>query len=192
MEDFLGSDAGTHKQYDRSRRPALYRCAILTWMLSSFGAHVDKITNLRNIFTAPCIMILRREIHITWVIVIVVLKVSPVLGPGIALATPVLGPGITLATPVLGPGIPGLVPLLGLRAWARQVKASSPWVHFFVTSLCIVCGECDASLVPITWPAATPSCCGFYAPPPWCSCIFCVVWGYPSLEASPSHETIHL
>ena len=40
--------------------------------------------NLRDIFTAPCIMILRREIHITWVIVIVVLKVQPVLGPGIA------------------------------------------------------------------------------------------------------------
>jgi len=31
-------------------------------------------------------MILRREIHITWGIGIVVLNVSPVLGPGIALA----------------------------------------------------------------------------------------------------------
>ena len=39
-------------------------------------------------------MILRREIHITWVIVIVVLKVSPVLGPGIALAY--LGPKMAL------------------------------------------------------------------------------------------------
>ena len=42
--------------------------------------------NLRDIYTAPCIMILRREIHITRVIVIVVLKVEPVLGPGIARA----------------------------------------------------------------------------------------------------------
>ena len=42
--------------------------------------------NLRDIFTAPCIMILRREIHIKRVIVIVVLKVEPVLGPGIARA----------------------------------------------------------------------------------------------------------
>ena len=39
-------------------------------------------------------MILRWEIHITWGIGIVVLKVSPVLGPGIALAY--LGPKMAL------------------------------------------------------------------------------------------------
>ena len=55
----------------------------------------SKITiNLRDIYTAPCVMILRRDIHITWGIAIVVLKVSPVLGPGIALAY--LGPKMAL------------------------------------------------------------------------------------------------
>ena len=42
--------------------------------------------NLRDIYTAPCIMILRQEMDITRGIGIVVLKVEPVLGPGIARA----------------------------------------------------------------------------------------------------------
>ena len=45
---------------------------------------LTKITiNLRGIYTAPCVMILRREIDITRGIGRVVLKVEPVLGPGI-------------------------------------------------------------------------------------------------------------
>ena len=46
--------------------------------------------NLRNVYTAPCVMILMRGIHITRSIGRVVLKVEPVLGPGIARAY--LGP----------------------------------------------------------------------------------------------------
>jgi len=40
--------------------------------------------NLLDIYTAPCVMILRREIDIMRGIGRVVLKVEPVLGPGIA------------------------------------------------------------------------------------------------------------
>ena len=47
----------------------------------------DMITiNLLDIYTAPCVMFLRRELHITRGIAIVVLKVEPVLGHGIARA----------------------------------------------------------------------------------------------------------
>ena len=42
--------------------------------------------NLRGIYTAPCVMILMRGIDIMRAIGRVVLKVSPVLGPGIAWA----------------------------------------------------------------------------------------------------------
>jgi len=55
--------------------------SLLFFPLVHLGSHVDKITYLLDIFTAPCIMILRRENDITWVIVFVVWKVSPVLGP---------------------------------------------------------------------------------------------------------------
>ena len=57
-----------------------------SFFFCSFGAHVDKITNLLDIYTALCVMILRREIDIMRGIGRVVLKVSPVLGTGIALA----------------------------------------------------------------------------------------------------------
>ena len=65
--------------------------------LRSETNHTTLTINLRGIYTAPCIMILMWGIHITWAIGRIVLKVSPVLGPGIARATPVLGPGIARA-----------------------------------------------------------------------------------------------
>jgi len=63
---------------------SVYKCALVE--SSSHGTLTIITINLRDIFTAPCIMILRRENHITRVIVFVVLKVEPVLGPGIARA----------------------------------------------------------------------------------------------------------
>jgi hypothetical protein len=56
-------------------------------VLNQVQKYKEKLTiNLLDIYTAPCVMFLRRELHITRGIAIVVLKVEPVLGPGIARA----------------------------------------------------------------------------------------------------------
>ena len=73
-----GAVWGKKTEYKKSRE---------TVPLSASWLKKDVLTiNLRGIYTAPFVMILMRGIHITRAIGRIVLKVEPVLGPGITRA----------------------------------------------------------------------------------------------------------